>query len=303
MIDISSKIETLRTAVAESRVIAKKETLNRLVRGDTPKGDVLNVARAAAVLAAKKTSELIPYCHPLAIDSVRIDFEPKDREITVRAEVKTTAKTGVEMEALTAAMLAALTIYDMAKGIDKEVTIGETRLVEKHGGKSDFEETFLVPIKAAVLVTSDSVSAGKKSDKSGKIIVEEMKRFPAQVLHYEVVPDDREKIRQKLLGWAEEGIQLILTTGGTGLGPRDVTVDTVREIVEREVPGIAEAMRSYGQRRTPYAMLSRGIIGTRGRTLFITLPGSSKGVKESIAAIFPNVLHIFNMMGGGGHGK
>jgi molybdenum cofactor biosynthesis protein MoaC len=301
MIDISNKIETLRSAVAESRVIAKKDTIDRAVRGETPKGDVLNVAKAAACLAAKKTAELIPYCHPLAIDAVTVTFEPKDREMTVRAEVKTVGKTGVEMEALTAASVAALTIYDMLKGIDKDVVIGETRLLEKHGGKSDFAETFLTPLSAAVLVTSDSVASGKKSDKSGKIIVEEMKRFPVEVLHYEIVPDEKEKIRQKLLGWVEEGIRLIVTTGGTGLGPRDVTVEAAREIIERDVPGIAEAMRSYGQRRTPYAMLSRGVVGVRGKTLIITLPGSSNGVKEGIAAIFPNVLHSFNMMGGGGH--
>ena len=303
MIDISGKIETLRTAVAESRVIAKKETIDRVVRGETPKGDVLTVAKAAACLAAKKTAELIPYCHPLALDAITISFEPKETEILIRAEVKTVGRTGVEMEALTAASIAALTIYDMAKGIDKEVVIGETRLVEKHGGKSDFEETFSKPFSAAVLVTSDSVSAGKKSDKSGKIIVDSMKHFPVDVRHYEIVPDDKEEIRRKILGWIEGGIQLILTTGGTGLGPRDITVEAVREIVERDVPGIAEAMRSYGQRRTPYAMLSRCVVGVRGETLIVTLPGSSNGVKEGIAALFPNVLHAFKMIRGMGHEK
>ncbi|HSA59116.1 MAG TPA: bifunctional molybdenum cofactor biosynthesis protein MoaC/MoaB [bacterium] len=301
MIDITNKIESLRTAVAESRVIAKKETIDRAVKGDTPKGDVLNVARAAACLAAKKTQELIPYCHPLAIDAVSIAFEPKPGEITVRAEVKTVAKTGVEMEALTAAVVAALTIYDMMKGYDKDVVIGETRLIEKHGGKSDFGADLVAPVKTAVLVTSDSVSGGKKSDKSGKMICDEMKRFPVDVKHYAVVPDDREEIRKKILGWIEEKIGLIVTTGGTGLGPRDVTVEVVSSLIEREAPGITEAMRAFGQRRTPYAMLSRGVAGTRGRTLIVTLPGSSNGVREGIAAVFPHVLHAFNMMGGGGH--
>lgn len=301
MIDISSKIETLRTALAATEVRAKQETIDRAYRGDTPKGDVLNVARAAGVLAAKKTPELIPYCHPLALDSIEIRFEQGDKKIGIFAEVKTIGRTGVEMEALTAATVAALTVYDMMKGIDKEVTIGETRLLEKHGGKSDYSEEFPVPLKAAVLVTSDSVSAGKKSDKSGKIICEEMKRFPVEVKDYQIVPDDREKIREKILAWVEGGIDLILTTGGTGLGPRDVTVETVEQMIERPVPGIAEAMRSYGQRRTPYAMLSRGVVGTRGKTLILTLPGSSKGVQESIMAVFPNVLHAFNMMRGGGH--
>lgn len=301
MIDISEKIETLRTAVAESRVVAKKETIGRTVRGETPKGDALNIARAAGVMAAKRTAELIPYCHPLPLDSIAVFFEPKETEILIRTEVKTIGRTGVEMEALTAASIAALTLYDMMKGIDREVVIGETKLVEKKGGKTDFEEKFLEPLATAVLVTSDSVSGGKKPDRSGKMILEEMKRFPVTVRHYEVVPDDKEKIRQRLLGWIEEGVRLIVTTGGTGLGPRDVTVEAVREVAEREVPGIAEAMRSYGQRRTPYAMLSRGIAGVRGKTLLITLPGSSRGAAESMAAIFPNVLHLFNMIGGGGH--
>ncbi len=301
MIDIGEKIETLRTAVAESRILAKKETIQRAVKGETPKGDVLNIARVAAVLAAKKTSELIPYCHPLPLDSIAVTFESEETKILIRVEVKTIGRTGVEMEALTAASIAALTIYDMLKGIDKEVVIGETRLIEKQGGKSDFEEIFLASLKAAVLVTSDSVSSGKKQDKSGKIIVEEMKRFPVEVLHYEVVADEKEMIRKKILGWVEKKIDLILTTGGTGLGPRDVTVDAIRELIDREVPGIAEAMRIYGQRRTPYAMLSRGVVGIRGETLIIAFPGSSKGVKESIQAIFPNVLHAFNMMKGSGH--
>lgn len=301
MIDVSNKIETLRTAVAESAVLAKQETIDRVMRGETPKGEVLSVARVAATFAAKKTFELIPYCHPLPLDSIAVAFEPKGAKILIRVEVKTTAKTGVEMEALVAASVAALTIYDMSKGIDREVVIGETRLVEKHGGKSDFGETFLKPLVAAVLVTSDSVSAGKKQDKSGKIIVEEMERFPVRILHEEVIADEKEQIRKKILDWVEEKVDLILTTGGTGLGPRDVTVDAVQELVDREIPGIAEAMRSFGQRRTPYAMLSRGVVGLRGKTLIVTLPGSSKGVRESIAAIFPNVLHLFNMMAGGGH--
>ena len=301
MIDISEKIETLRTAVAESRVIAKQETIERALRGETPKGDVLNVARAAGALAAKKTWELIPYCHPLALDSVVIQFEPKPTELLIRVAVKTIARTGVEMEALTAASIAALTIYDMMKGIDKEVAIGETRLVEKRGGKSDFQEEFQRPLKGAVLVTSDSVSAGKKSDKSGKMIVEAMQKFPVAVVCCEVVPDEKEVIRKKILGWIDEKIDLILTTGGTGLGPRDVTVEATQGVIEREIPGIMEAGRSYGQNRTPYAMLSRGLAVQRGNTLIINLPGSSNGVRETLNAIFPALLHAYPMMGGGGH--
>ncbi len=301
MIDISNKIETLRSAIAESRVIAKKETIDRVVRGDTPKGDVLNVARAAAVLAVKKTPELIPYCHPLMIDAVSVQFDVQETQIVIRVEAKCVGKTGVEMEALAGAMVAALNIYDMTKGIDKDVVIGESKLLEKHGGKSDFQETFLKPLLTAVLVSSDSVSQGKKSDKSGKIIQETLKKFPLDVAHYEIVPDEKKKIQEKISQWIESGVRLVVTTGGTGLGPRDVTVEAVKEIIDREVTGAAEAMRAFGQRRTPYAMLSRSIVGIKNQSLIITLPGSSNGVKEGLAALFPNILHAFNMMGGGGH--
>ncbi len=301
MIDISSKIETLRTAIAETKVLAKSETLQKALRGETPKGEVLPVARAAAVLAVKKTPDLIPYCHPLAIDSVKVEFETKENEMIIRVEVKAIGRTGVEMEALTGAAIAALNVYDMLKGIDKEVWIGETKLLEKQGGKSDFQEKTARDYSAAVLVSSDTVASGKKSDKSGKLILEKMKKFPVEVLHYEIVPDETRLIQEKISAWCEQGIQLILTTGGTGLGPRDITVEAVKAILDREIPGIAEAMRVYGQRRTPYAMLSRGVVGLKGNTLIVTLPGSSRGVEESLAAIFPNVLHLYPMIRGGGH--
>ncbi len=239
MIDISAKIETLRTAIAETSVFAKRETLERALKGDTPKGEVLPVARVAAVMAAKKTPDLIAYCHPLAIDSVKVDFELKEVALLIRVEVKAIGRTGVEMEALTAASMAALNVYDMLKGIDKEVAIGTLSLLEKHGGKSDFQEKISKPYLAAVLVSSNSVSAGKKTDKSGKLIVENMKKYPVEVLHYEIVPDEPKAIQEKILSWCGQGIQLILTTGGTGLGPQDITVETVKKIIDREIPGIA----------------------------------------------------------------
>ncbi len=301
MIDISTKIETLRSAIAQTSILAKRETLERCMKGDTPKGEVLPVARAAAVNGVKKTPDLIPYCHPLAIDAVKVDYALKEDRLLVTVEVKAIGRTGVEMEALMGASIAALNIYDMLKGIDKEVSIGPLSLLQKQGGKSDFQEKTDSPYSAAVLISSDSVSSGKKSDKSGKLILEKMKKYPVEVLHYEIVPDEPERIREQILSWCKQGIDLILSTGGTGLGPRDVTVETVKTLLDREIPGIAETMRVYGQRRTPYAMLSRGVVGLKGNSLIITLPGSSRGVEESLAAIFPNVLHLFPMMKGGGH--
>jgi molybdenum cofactor synthesis domain-containing protein len=200
-----------------------------------------------------------------------------------------------------AASIAALTVYDMMKAFDKEVVIGETRLVEKTGGKSDYVEIFPRPKTVAILISSDSVAAGKKEDRSGKILLEAMKKFPVELCDFKIVPDDKEIIRGKITGWIEAGIDLILSSGGTGLGPRDITVEVVQALEGQEVPGIAEAMRSFGQKRTPYAMLSRGLAKLCKKTMIITLPGSSNGVREGVAAIFPSVLHAFNMMAGGGH--
>jgi molybdenum cofactor biosynthesis protein MoaC len=300
MRNISAKIETLRSARAESRVGMAEKTL-RLVRDGTgPKGDPLPLARAAAVLAAKKTSDLIPYCHPILIDSVVVEFEFHDAHIAVTAEVSAVAKTGVEMEAMTAATVAALTIYDMLKPVDSGMEILGTKLLEKRGGKSSFRDRPPRGFKAAVLVASDGTAQGLREDKSGQMIRERLQEWGLNDAAYVIVPDEKAEVRRKLLNFCEAGIPLVLTTGGTGLGPRDVTVEATREVIEREVPGMAEAMRSYGQRRTPYAMLSRGLVGIRGKTLIVNLPGSSAGVKESMDAIFPALFHVYPIADGGG---
>jgi cyclic pyranopterin phosphate synthase len=138
MVDVSAKDETVREAVAEGRVLMLPETLALIVDRKVAKGDVFGVARLAAIMAAKKTSELIPLCHPLALSSVAIDLEPDTAEscVRIRATVKTTGRTGVEMEALTAVSAAGLTIYDMCKSADREMTIDGVRLMKKSGGKS-----------------------------------------------------------------------------------------------------------------------------------------------------------------------
>jgi len=300
MRSVTRKIETLRRAIAESRVQAKPETLKRLLANDVPKKDILPIARAAGVMAAKKTPELLPYCHPIAIDSVEIELDVRESFILIHASVEAVAKTGVEMEALTAASVTALTLYDMLKPIDTTLEITGTKLLLKEGGKTSFQEKIPANFKAAVIVTSDSTSRGNRQDKSGKVILERLASLGISA-EYSVIPDDKELIKSCLLGHCSSGINLILTTGGTGLGPRDVTVEAVEEVIDREIPGIMEVARSFGQRRTPYAMLSRGLAGQKGGTLIVTLPGSSRGVEESLDAVFPSILHAFKMMRGASH--
>ncbi|OGO43265.1 MAG: molybdenum cofactor biosynthesis protein C [Chloroflexi bacterium RBG_16_57_9] len=138
MVDVGGKPDTERVAVARATIVMQPKTLALIQQGGLPKGDVLAVARVAGIMAAKRTHELIPMCHPLLLTQVAVDFTPDEAHhaIEITGTVKTTGKTGVEMEALTAVSVAALTIYDMAKAVDRGMRIQEVRLVEKHGGKS-----------------------------------------------------------------------------------------------------------------------------------------------------------------------
>jgi cyclic pyranopterin phosphate synthase len=136
MVDVSDKAPTERVAIAEGRIRMRPTTLATVKRGNAKKGDVLGAARLAGIMAAKRTHELIPLCHPLALSKVAVDIEPIRGGLSVRATVKVTGKTGVEMEALTAVSVACLTIYDMVKAVDRGMTIEGVRLIEKRGGKS-----------------------------------------------------------------------------------------------------------------------------------------------------------------------
>lgn len=302
MRDISAKIKTLRTATAQAILKLSPSTVEMMRQNRIPKGDPLLVAKVAAIQAAKNTTQIIPYCHPLPIDYVGVEFQVNEDNIEVLATVKVIHKTGVEMEALTAASVAALTLYDMMKMLDESMEIIGVRLLEKKGGKSDFRQKFEKPLRAAVLVMSDTIAAGKKSDLSGQLIVERLQQESVAVSDYRIVSDDPEEIAQALKTYADDlAFDLVITTGGTGMSPRDNTPEVMKTLIEREVPGIPEMIRHYGQERTPYSMLSRSMAGMRKNTLIINLPGSKNGVRESLDALFPNVLHAFKMLRGGGH--
>ena len=316
MRDITHKSITLRTASAVGILFCSAETIALIRQDKLPKGNLFDVARAAGFLGAKQTPQLLPHCHPVTIDGMDIQFEFLDpvlhanlfgeevvqrSGIVIRGEARSIGRTGIEMEVLVAVSVAALEIYDMLKPVDRQLEIGHIRLLEKRGGKSDRERYLSTPPTCAVLVCSDSTAAGTREDKSGRVIVGMLEAVHAQVRHYMVVPDEKAHIQQQIKEWVREDIQFIFTTGGTGLGPRDHTVAAVKEILEQDAEGIAEAMRVYGQMRTPMAMMSRGVAGSIGKTLIVTLPGSSDGARESLEAILPAVFHARKMMEGGGH--
>jgi molybdenum cofactor biosynthesis protein MoaC len=296
MIDITHKPTTLREATAEATIaVSLPETIAAVKEKRVPKGDVLEAARVAGLFGIKRTADMIPDCHPLPVEFAAVTFDVRELSIVITVKVKTIYRTGVEVEAMHGASVAALTIYDMLKPIDKGIEIRTIRLVEKKGGKGDWKDAFDKAPRAAVLVISDGVASGKKEDKAGATIAERLTKMGVEINAQAVVADEPERIAAQVKAWADEGIDLILTTGGTGLSPRDRTPEAIAPIFDREVPGIMEAARAYGQERMPLAIMSRGIAGMIGRTLVITLPGSTRGAQETMDALFPFVLHVIKV--------
>jgi cyclic pyranopterin phosphate synthase len=266
MVNITHKSSTLRKAIAIGELkVSTQETIDAIVNRKVPKGDVFEFSRAAGLLACKKTYEVIPDCHPLPIEYTSITHEIVGLSIIIKVEVHTIYKTGVEVEAMHGVSITALTMYDMLKPID------------------------------------NGISAGQHIDISGDVIVSKLKLHKLDVIYREAIADEFDTIQSKTKELIQKGYQLILFTGGTGLSPRDVTPDAIRPLLDREVPGIMEVARDYGQQRTPYAMLSRGVAGFIGNSLIITMPGSPRGAEETMDALFPYILHVFRVKEGVRH--
>ncbi|MGE5108939.1 MAG: bifunctional molybdenum cofactor biosynthesis protein MoaC/MoaB [Sphingobacteriales bacterium] len=302
MVDITHKSNSLRQAIASAIfTVSKTETIEAIKNKTVPKGDVFEFSRAAGLLAIKKTSDVIPDCHPLPVEYASIKHELDGLNIIITVEVHTIYKTGVEVEAMHGAAITALTMYDMLKPLDKGIEISAIRLENKKGGKTDFKNEQTSGLRCAVIVCSDGVSAGVRQDASGKTIVDKLEKFNLSVELHEIIPDEFTIIQGKVKQLSEQGFNLVLFTGGTGLSPRDVTPDAISPLLDREIPGIMETARNYGQERMPYAMLSRGVAGFIKNTFVITLPGSPRGAAETIDALFPYVLHVFHVAKGMQH--
>lgn len=304
MVDITHKIITQRTATAQAIVkVGSLATMQAILNKTVPKGDVLEVARTAGLFAVKNTSNSIPDCHPMPIEFTGIEYELLEDSVLIKVTVKAIYRTGVEVEAMHGASIVALTMYDMLKPIDKQVEISTIKLLHKKGGKSDYGVKEDLDLSVAVIVCSDSVSSGKKEDRAGKVISDKIKKLGLSVSNYSVIPDEVADIQETINKLCSANKDLIILTGGTGLSNRDVTPEAIIPMLDRRIPGIEEAIRSYGQDRTPYAMLSRSVVGFKGDTLIMALPGSTAGASESMDAVFPSILHLFKILNGFNHGK
>jgi molybdenum cofactor biosynthesis protein MoaC len=299
MRDISFKNTTKRTALARAELTAKPETIARVQRGDTPKGDPIPVAKVSAIQATKKTTEWIPYCHNIPIEHVQIEFYFLSDRIAVEVYVVSIARTGVEMEAMTGASAAVLTLYDMLKMIDDDMEIVGVKLLSKTGGKSDLPK--LKDWSSHILVMSDRAHAEIYEDLSGPLLMAAMEAHGALNVEKTVLPDESAALSEAVKSAVAANVSILVITGGSGIGPRDITAITLEPLLEKALPGVVAAFQSYSQSRIPTAMFSRPLAGIIGQTVVLALPGSPSACQDAMACLMPSLLHVHAMLAGEGH--
>ena len=327
MVDVSDKAVTKRTATARGLFRTTPQVIAAIASGDAPKGDVLATARIAGIAGAKRTSDLIPLCHPLPLSKVAVDFELGADSVAVSATVSTTGRTGVEMEALTAVTVAGLTLHDMVKALDPAASLTEVALHAKDGGRhgrwrrdADSETDVAVEADAAVetpprapapggvvgdrtatvIVSSTRVAAGEREDATGPVIARWLSDRGFATGEPVVVADA--DIAAAVADAVAAAPSLLITTGGTGPTSDDSTPEATAPHITTALPGVAEELRAAGRAKTPYSSLSRGLVGYAGRTLVANLPGSRGGVRDGLEVLGPLVDHLFHLASGGDHG-
>lgn len=321
MADVRRKRATERRAVAVGELRAGPVGYAALVGRTLPKGDALAMAEVAGLQGAKNAAQLMPLCHPLSLEyvDVRCMPVPERQAIRVYCEASLTAKTGVEMEALAGASAALLTLYDLTKPVEPALSIEGVRLLFKEGGKkglwvhpeglSEEEHAHYRP-KAeprlegetvTVITLSDRAHAGVYEDRSGAVLATAVEGMGATVRR-RLLPDGIEPLAEALREEAALGTPLVLCTGGTGFGPRDLAPEALARVATREVPGLAEWFRHASSEHTPLAWLSRARSALVGDgTLVLCLPGSPKAVAQGMVILGPLLPHALAMMRGEPH--
>lgn len=316
MIDVGSKEITRRRAVATGTIVLNEKILDMIKKKNSPKGDILSMAEVAGLMAAKNTSQLLPLCHPLAIDSIRIWFELGDQSVDSFCEVICHAKTGVEMEALCGVNISLLTIYDLAKAVDPVLEIKNIHLQTKEGGKSGYWHhpkhptpthldtakdpvtSHFSEIRFAVGTLSDRASRGGYQDESGEILKSYAASRGGQLCFYKIIADDQKELSDLVELACNKNVDLLLLTGGTGISPRDITPDLMSKIADKELIGFGELLRQSGSKFTKSAWLSRSSAYVVQNTLVIIFPGKPIAVQQGLDAVASLIPHALRMIKG-----
>jgi cyclic pyranopterin monophosphate synthase len=311
MIDVGGKAVTHRVAVARGRLETTAEVVRLLAADGLPKADALATARIAGIAGAKRTSDLIPLCHPLPLDAVRVELTLDGDGVGITATASTSGRTGVEMEALTAVAVAGLTLHDMVKAVDPAATLTGVQLAEKTGGKrghwtreaelaeratthADAERPAETSRIGIVVVASTGAAAGGRADTTGPRIAAWLRELGLEVGEPLVVADA--DVAAALRQAVAERPAVLLTTGGTGPSPTDATPEATAPLLTRRLPGIAEAMRARAG--TPTAALGRGLAGLADRTVVVNLPGSPGGVDDALTVLADLLPHLLEQSSG-----
>lgn len=319
MIDVGEKSISRRRAVATGTITVCSETATMIKNGDSPKGNILAMSEVAGIMAAKNTWQLLPLCHPLILDSVRIWFEQKGNQIQAYCEVICHGKTGVEMEALVGVNTCLLTIYDLAKAVDPVIEISDVHLQLKEGGKSgvwshpkelanrnaEIKKDFFQGLHFAVGTLSDRASKGEYTDLSGPIIKDYFQSVGGHCVSYDIIPDEKDCLKELVLkaahSYIHQKVDVLFLTGGTGISTRDITPETLKDLASKELVGFGELQRWYGSKYTKASWLSRSSAYVVENTLVVLFPGSPKAVSQGIEAIAELVPHAIKMMKGLSH--
>lgn len=319
MIDVGKKQITFRLAIARGEISVGQEAFALIAKRELPKGDALMLAEIAGIQGAKKAFEMLPLCHPMLLDQVKVitELDENNHKVICYCIASTHAKTGIEMEVLAGVNAALLTIWDLSKMINADLQISNIELVLKLGGKSgvwknprnfpDWAED-LIPKpkpafanrKIAIITLSDRASAGEYEDKSGKNLIDIVKQNNGEICDYIVIPDEAIAIKDNINSIIKKSNpHLIICTGGTGVAKRDLTPETITPLFDKIIPGVGEILRQDGAKFTPLSWSSRSVAGVIGETLVVTLPGNPKAVIEGMSALLPDLLpHLIRIIRG-----
>ena len=287
MDDASSQPAAQHSAQAEAKIVINDASKSVLLANDKPKTDVFTTAKVAGIQAAKKSADFIPLHHSNALNWVDIVFDVQARAITITSTVKAVTRTSLQMEALTAVTVAALTLVDFCKDKDPEIMIKEIKSLPKETKKKILAVN--TPLKVGIVVISDRIIAGLAEDETGQVLKDGFIKAGYNADNYAIISNDSDKLIEKMQEWLQQDVELIITTGGNGIGPRDITLTSLEPFFDFRLEGLEQTLHSIAQLNNNGFYVDRLAAGKIGKTLVICLPLDEKLAGDALNILLPNV--------------